>query len=252
MPDASPITLAVVGALLLIYLFGGFIKGAAAFGQPMMTIPLSSFFLPVPTAIAISIAPVMIANVVQLVQNRRAIGSTLVYWPFYLTLSISMMAGLVVFSNAGHAQLLTFIGVLIMVFVVVQLSGWQPRIVTPLRLRVQLVCGVVSGLLGGITSFASFPSIPVFVACRMERHVFSMVVGVMFLLVSTILSTGLSMLGIYGKAEIAVMLACILPSVAGQMIGQRMRDRLPEERLRLVVFSMLGAMGVSLVLRGLL
>lgn len=251
MSEPSPLTFAIVCALVVIYLFGGFIKGAAAFGQPMLTIPLSSFILPVPTAIAISIAPVVVANVVQLIQNRRAFPAVLAYGPFYLSLSIAMIAGLAVLSSAGHAGLLTLIGALIVVFVVVQLSGWQPQIVTPLRPRVQLMAGALSGLLAGMTSFVSFPSIPVFVACRMERHVFAMVIGVMFLLASTILSTGLSMLGVYGKAEIAVAALCVLPSAGGQVLGQYARDRLPERRLRLIVFAMLGAMGVSLIVRGL-
>ncbi|MES1926667.1 sulfite exporter TauE/SafE family protein [Salinisphaera sp. T31B1] len=251
MPEASPLTLTVVAALLVIYLFGGFIKGAAAFGQPMLTIPLSSFLLPVPTAIAISIAPVMVANVVQLIQNRRVFRATFVYWPFYVTLVLAMILGLVVLSNVGHEGLLTLIGTLILVFVAVQASGWQPAIATPLRVRAQLVTGAASGLLAGMTSFVSFPSIPVFVAARMQRDVFAMVIGVMFLLASAILSTGLTVLGVYGRAEVLTAVACIAPSAGGQMLGQYVRDRLPERRLRAIVFSMLAAMGASLILRGL-
>ena len=252
MQDASPITLSVVAALVVIYLLGGFIKGAAAFGQPMLTIPLSSLLVPVPVAIGISIAPVMIANVVQLVQNRHAIGSVRAYLPFYTMLALAMGGGLLVLSSVGDAGLLTLIGLLIVVFVTVQASGWQPDIVTPLRLRVQLISGALSGLLGGMTSFVSFPAVPVFVAARMPRETFAMVVGVMFLLASSILSTGLTMLGVYGKREIAVALVCVLPSAAGQMFGQRVRDRLAERRLRAIVLCMLGAMGVSLIVRGLL
>lgn len=251
MPDTSPITLSVVVALVVIYLLGGFIKGAAAFGQPMLTIPLSSFFVPVPVAIGISIAPVMVSNVVQLIQNRRAAGAVLAYLPFYTILAIAMAAGLLVLSSVGHSGLLTLIGLLIAVFVTVQISGWRPAIVTPLRLRVQLISGALSGLLAGMTSFVSFPSIPVFVAARLERETFAMVIGVMFLLASTILSTGLSVLGVYGKREIAVAALCVLPSAAGQMFGQRVRDRLPERRLRAIVLCMLGAMGLSLIVRGL-
>ncbi len=251
MPDASPITLSIVAALVVIYLLGGFIKGAAAFGQPMLTIPLSSFLLPVPVAIGISIAPVMMANVVQLIQNRRAVGAVVAYLPFYLVLAVAMAGGLLVLSSAGHAGLLTLIGLLILVFVGVQISGWQPSIATPLRLRTQLISGALSGLLAGMTSFVSFPSIPVFVAARMERETFAMVIGVMFLLASTILSTGLSLLGVYGKSEIAVAALCVLPSAAGQMFGQHVRDRLPERQLRAIVLGMLGVMGISLLVRGL-
>lgn len=252
MLDASPIAPAVLAILIVIYCFGGFVKGAAAFGQPMVTIPLASFFLPVPTAIAISIAPVMAANVVQLIQNRHALPAARAYLPFYATLAACMIAGLVVLSAVGHEGLLVLIGALILVFVVVQLTGWQPDIATPLRLRVQLASGALSGLLAGMTSFVSFPSIPVFVACRMPREQFALVICVMFLLASTILSTGLSALGVYGRAELIATLVCIAPSAGGQMVGQYVRDRLPEDKLRAIVFAMLGAMGVSLIARGLL
>ena len=161
------------------------------------------------------------------------------------------IAGLAVLSSAGHERLLVLVGALILIFVAVQLTGWQPRIATPLRLRAQLASGALSGLLAGMTSFVSFPSIPVFVACRMPREQFALVICVMFLLASTLLSTGLSALGVYGRAELIATLVCIAPSAAGQMFGQYVRDRLPERRLRAVVFAMLAAMGVSLVLRGL-
>lgn len=251
MPELSPLAPAVLVGLIVIYLLGGFVKGAAAFGQPMVTIPLASFCLPVPTAIAISIAPVMAANVVQLIQNRRALSAARAYLPFYAALVACMIAGLAVLSSAGHERLLMLIGAMILVFVAVQSTGWQPRIATPLRLRTPLVSGALSGLFAGMTSFVSFPSIPVFVACRMPREQFALVIGVMFLLASTILSTGLSALGIYGRAELIATLVCVAPSAAGQMFGQYVRDRLPERRLRAVVFVMLGAMGVGLILRGL-
>ncbi|ROO25164.1 TSUP family transporter [Salinisphaera orenii] len=251
MPELSPLAPAVLAALIVVYLLGGFVKGAAAFGQPMVTIPLASFLLPVPTAIAISIAPMMAANVVQLIQNRRALAAARAYLPFYATLAVCMIAGLAVLSSAGHERLLVLVGALILIFVAVQLTGWQPRIATPLRLRAQLASGALSGLLAGMTSFVSFPSIPVFVACRMPREQFALVICVMFLLASTLLSTGLSALGVYGRAELIATLVCIAPSAAGQMFGQCVRDRLPERRLRAVVFAMLAAMGVSLVVRGL-
>ena len=102
-----------------------------------------------------------------------------------------------------------------------------------------------------MTSFVSFPSIPVFVACRLSREVFAAVICVMFLLSSAILSTGLSALGVYGRRELLTAVACVLPSALGQMGGQYVRDRLPERWLRALVLGMLAAMGLSMVLRGL-
>lgn len=250
--DASPLCLSILGALLLIYLLGGFIKGAAAFGQPMVTIPLSSLLLPVRTAIAISIAPVVAGNIVQLVQNRRALGAARAYLIFYVSLAIAMTIGLLVLSGAGDRRLLVLIGGLILLFVAIQLTHWRPRVACPMRPAIQCLSGGLSGLLGGMTSFVGFPSIPLFVACELPREQFAVVICVMFLLASLLLSTGLSVIGVYAPPTVLAALICMLPSAAGQMLGQRVRDRLPERRLQRMVFGMLGAMGVSLILRGLL
>jgi hypothetical protein len=81
---AGTLTGSTVAIIAALYLLGGFVKGTAAFGQPLIVIPLSSFFVPIPTAIAISVGPIIVSNLVQVFQNRSAFARMRRYWPFYL------------------------------------------------------------------------------------------------------------------------------------------------------------------------
>lgn len=127
MTETSLLAPEILAILALIYLLGGFVKGAAAFGQPLFTIPLSSLMLPVPTAIAISIVPVFVSNVVQLAQNYGAWREAKNYWTFYLSLVIGMSIGLQALASVDQEALLLVIGILILAFVATRVFTRRSR-----------------------------------------------------------------------------------------------------------------------------
>lgn len=244
----APETLALLAA---VYLLGGLVKGAAAFGQPLVTIPLSSFIVPVPAALAISTVPVFISNVVQFVQNRKSWRAATGYWVFYVTMIAGMIVGLQALARVDQAVLLVLIGLVILVFVTTQAIGLRPRLAAPPGRSVLAGSGLLSGLAAGTTSFVGFPSLLVFTAYGLERRVFAFVTAIMFLLSTSILSSGLTVLGYYGRDELVAAVLCVVPSAAGQVIGQRLRDRISEAHLRRIVYAVLAGIALGLVIRGI-
>lgn len=59
-----------IDTVLLAYVFGvfvlgGLIKGVSGFGMPLVTVPLIALVAPVPTAVALSLLPIIISNISQ-------------------------------------------------------------------------------------------------------------------------------------------------------------------------------------------
>jgi uncharacterized protein len=241
----------VLAILALIYMIGGFVKGAAAFGQPLFTIPLSSMLLPVPTAIAVSLVPVFVSNVMQLVQNISAWREAKSYWPFYASLLIGMVIGLQALASVDQEKLLLVIGILILAFVATRLVTRKTIYRAPPGRWILTVTGFFSGLAAGTASFVAFPSLLMFTSYDLDRRTFAFVTCVMFILVTVMLSGGLTLFGLYGHDALVAGFVCIVPSAFGQVIGQRARNRMPDVLLRRIVMGLLVAIAVSLIVRGL-
>ncbi|MEJ8570274.1 sulfite exporter TauE/SafE family protein [Microbaculum marinum] len=251
MSDTAVLEPRILAALAAIYLLGGFVKGAAAFGQPLFTIPLSSLMLPVPTAIAISVVPVFVSNILQLFQNFAVWREALPYWPFYLTLLIGMVIGLQALTSVDQEALLMVIGALILAFVVTRLIDRRGHLPPPPGRVVMSATGFLSGLAAGTASFVAFPSLLMFTSYDLDRRVFAFLTCVMFIIVTVTLSGGLAAFGLYGRAELLTGALCIAPSAVGQVIGQRIRDRISDRLLRRIMLALLAGIAISLVLRGL-
>lgn len=244
-------TLTVVAALLGLYLVGGFVKGAASFGQPMVTISIGVLFLPVPAAIGIAVVPSFLANIVQGYAGREAAPRLVRYWPFYVSLVLGILIGLRIFASLDQGGLQTIIGALLILFSATQLSGLTPPLSPPPRAPVLAVTGLISGLSAGTTSFVAFPSLPVFIAYGLDRKLFALVTSVMFFITMLCVGGGLTMLGLIGRSELLVGLLCCIPSYLGQRIGLSVRDRMSVASLRIFINVVLALVGASLVVRNL-
>jgi uncharacterized membrane protein YfcA len=247
---ADPLyTLPVIAGLLGLYVVGGFVKGAASFGQPMVTISVAVLFIPVPAAIAIAVVPSFLANLVQGYASREVTPQLKPYWPFYVSLIVGIGIGLRIFASLDHDALQAIIGMLLVVFSVTQLAGLSPPLVPPPKAAVLAASGLISGLAAGTTSFVAFPSLPVFIAYRLDRKLFALVTSVMFFITMIMVGGGLTVLGLFGRGELIMGLACCVPSIIGQKLGLRMRDRMSVSALRLFVNVVLGLVGLGLILK---
>jgi len=239
----------VLAILAAIYVVGGFVKGAAAFGQPLFVIPLSSLILPVPTAIAVSVTPVFVTNVVQLVQNIGVWREARPYWIFYAAILVGMVIGLQALASVDQEALLVVIGVLILAFVATRLIQRRANYPPPPGRLLLVGTGFLSGLAAGTASFVAFPSLLMLTSYDLDRRVFAFLTCVMFILVTVMLTGGLAFFGLYGRDTLIAGLICIVPSAIGQTIGQRVRDRMSDVLLRRIVLALLAGLGLSLILR---
>ncbi len=238
-------------AMAAIFFLAGLVKGGVAFGVPTVTVPLLAQLLPVRTAAALCVVPIVVSNAVQVAQTRQAAGVIRRLWPLVLTLPVTLAVSVRLIASLDAAVLYILIGSLVLVFVLLQLTGRMPPIPPKAERRVLAVSGVVSGVLGGATSFFAFPSLQVFLALGLAPAEFVFATSAMFTLGSSVIGAGLAAFGLLGGSELIISIAALVPLLIGLQIGQALARRLSITMFRLLVLVVLAITGASMIARGI-
>lgn len=239
----------LAGYAIAVFLLAGLVKGVAGFGTPLVAVPLLALVLPVPTAVGWSLLPVFCSNVSQAYGCRRSLPVLKLVWPLLLGLAASLAVTGPLLGRVDGDVLLILVGVLIQLFVLSQLTPRPPMIPPGWRLPVLSAAGITSGVVGGFTSFYSFPGLQVLLALDLDRRDFVFASSIFFLLGTVTLGSGMRAVGILSTADAAISLGCVLPALLGVHLGGMLRDRLSVQAFRAVVLVVLSATGMVMIVR---
>lgn len=243
----------LIGVLIGVYFISGGIKGLSGFGMPMVSIPVSTLVLgaSVPQAMGWALAPVFVTNVVQIVQHwshRRVIWRI---WPLVLGMSLALAVSVQLLASLSASVLSILVGSMMLVSVASQLTKpmqiplrWQPWVLA--------ISGLLSGALGGVTSFFGFPALQALVASGLEKDDFVFSVSLTFLLGGVILAIGLGGQGLISQADALLSVLVLLPALVGLRLGHRARNQLSVSTFRRLIFVLLLLTGLSMVVNGLI
>ena len=238
-------------AAALAILAAAFVKGAVAFGFPLVATPLLALALGVKTAVAVSIIPNIVMDSVQLVRRGQALAT------------VRRMLSLIVFSMAGMwlgtlllvilpGRVATLVlGVFVLAFAAVTASGlalrvparWEPWLSPPV--------GLVAGVLGGLTNVPGTPMVLYFVALGLDKYDFVRAVAVTFIVVKVVQLAAVAWYGLLDLRLLAVSLGFTVVALAGFSLGARLQDWLPARAFNRAVLGFLVLTGAWLIYRGL-
>ncbi len=238
-------------AMAAIFFLAGLVKGTVAFGLPLVAVPLLAQLMPLPTAAALSILPIIAPNLVQAVQTRRAASVLRRLWPLFLALPVTLAVSVRLIAALDAKVLSLLVGALVEIFVLLQLTGRMPAISPKAERPVLALSGVAAGVLGGATSFYAFPSLQVFLAMRLAPLEFVFATSAMFVVGSLVLGAGFAALGLLRGNELVASLAALAPLLLGLQIGQALRRRLSIPAFRVFVLAFLALTGASMIWHGL-
>jgi uncharacterized membrane protein YfcA len=236
-----------VGACLA----GGLVKGMIGLGLPLVAIPILSYVMPVPQSIAMLILPVVLSNIYQMVQGRHVGPVVRRLWPLLAALVAGMLLGAQFLVSMEDSALAIVLGLVILCLVLLSASRFEPRVPPEAERWVAPAVGFGSGVIGGFTSFYGPPLIVYMNALRMPKDVFVSALSTAYFVGSLPLALALVMHGVMGPKEAALSAAALLPVFAGMRVGQRVRDRIPQDAFRKAVLAALAAISLSLIWRGL-
>ena len=246
LPDLDPLALA---ALVVIFLLAGIIKGFLGIGMPAAAMGFLTLFLPPAEAIPLLWLPILVTNMLQFAHapQKKEIAST--YWLFAVALIVAIF---VTSMFAGHypAALLTVaIGIAMVIFSLNSLMG----ITLPIGPGKgwQVGFGVISGILGGVSSIWS-PTVAMYLVARnVDKERFIGATGFLFLLGAVALGAGEIVAGLITIPVLLKSLIGLGVVLIGFRVGEMMRGGVSQELFRRIVLIAFLVMGVRLIATGL-
>jgi len=246
---SDPQFLLVASAILLL---GGGIKGVIGLGLPLVSVPLLAYLLPVPVAISVLAAPVMVSNSYQALRGGL-LGPVLArIWPLLVAMVVGVLLGAQLLITLNEKVLYLILGAMVVILGLVYLFGANLTLNPRYERKAGVTIGFGAGLLGGVSSFLGPPIVLYLVALQLAKEHFIVALASVFFIASLPLYGTLALSGIMGGEEFLLSLYAIVPVMLGVFAGQQLRRVLPQERFRQAVLIMLVLIGLLLIRRGLL
>lgn len=230
-------------------LAGGLVKGALGVGLPLVAVPLLSLGMPPHVAIALLVVPVLASNLWQALEGGRLLPSLqrfggLIAAQFLATvLTVRMTLAL----SASQLNALLAGAVLL----AVALMAWKPTLqISARRERVVGVgVGLLSGLLGGVSSLTGPIIITYLMALQLRRDAFVGSISIIYLSGALPLYGAMLLFGRLGVGELTGSLLALLPMAAGLLAGKALRQRLDDNRFRRVLLVFLVVLALLLLFK---
>ena len=247
LPSLDPL---LIASICGIFIFAGIVKGFLGIGLPAAAMGLLTLIFPPTEAISLLWLPILFSNMFQFgrARNKREIAVTYKWFAAAIFISIFLTS---LFINDYPTALLTVaIGVAMVVFSMNLLFGLSLP-VGPGR-GWQVGVGIVSGVLGGLSSIWSPPVAMYLMARNTPKDMFIGATGFLFLAGCLPLGVGLVISGLITGPVIMKSLLGLLMTLIGFRIGEILRERISQDRFRQVVLVAFLIMGGRLIATGLL
>ena len=246
LPSLDPL---LIASICCIFVFAGIVKGFLGIGLPAAAMGLLTLIISPTEAISLLWLPILFTNIFQYgrAKNKREIAMTYKWFAAAIFCSIFLTS---LFINDYPTALLTVaIGIAMVVFSLNLLFGLSLP-VGPGR-GWQVGVGIVSGVLGGLSSIWSPPVAMYLMARNTPKDMFIGTTGFLFLAGCLPLGAGLVISGLITWPVIVKSLLGLLMTLTGFRIGEILRERISQDRFRQIVLVAFLIMGGRLIATGL-
>ena len=239
----------LIASICAIFVFAGIVKGFLGIGLPAAAMGLLTLIISPTEAISLLWLPILFTNIFQYgrARNKREIATTYKWFAVAIFCSIFLTS---LFINDYPTALLTVaIGIAMVVFSLNLLFGLSLP-VGPGR-GWQVGVGILSGVLGGLSSIWSPPVAMYLMARNTPKDMFIGTTGFLFLAGCLPLGAGLVISGLITWPVIVKSLLGLLMTLIGFRIGEILRERISQDRFRQIVLIAFLIMGGRLIATGL-
>jgi len=239
--------LVIAGAFVM----AGIAKGALGMGMPPIAIGLMTFVLPLEEALTIMVLPTLITNIWQAIQGGRFRPLIRRFWPMTVGGVAAILVVATTFGHLGSPRMAGWVGVVLIVYALLALSAWRPRVSHAAERWANPLIGLSSGAVAGMTGVAAVPFLPYMQSLDLDRHDLVQALGIQYLFLLGTLAAALAVQGAFHAGNTATGLAALVPAMIGMGIGNWIRQALSAEMFRRIF--LIGMLGIGLhMARGLL
>lgn len=237
----------IIIIIVVTFLIAGLVKGITGLGLPTISLAILVASFELTTAMALLIMPSLVTNIWQAV-----VGGNLLYllkrlWPFLLTASLTIYIGSLALSVVDLSRLSMLLGALLITYALMSLSGFRLRIKPVFEPWAGSICGLINGLFTGMTGSFVFPGIMYLQSQGFDRHQLVQAMGILFTLSTLLLGVALQSNNLISVQTGSLSILAVIPALTGMWIGQTIRQRLSEQRFRLVFYYAVLLLGIYIV-----
>jgi len=251
MTDFPPVHLLLF--VTAVFALAGFVKGVIGLGLPTITMGLLGAALGPLQAAALLVLPSLLTNVWQITGPGtgallRRLAPLLIGVCAGVWLGAGWMAAA---GRAGAAWPQIALGAALVVYALLGLLAWHPRVPTAHEAWLGPVAGLATGVVTAATGVFVIPAVPYLQALGLSKDELVRALGWAFLVATLALAASLGTSGAFGRDELLASVLALVPAFAGMALGQWLRGRLPPLLFRRVFFGGLLLLGLYLMLRTL-
>lgn len=243
--------LTVVALTGLIFVAAGLVKGVLGMGLPTVAIGFLGLVIAPVEAAAMLVLPSLITNIWQLIAgpNFRALSKR--FGTLLLGICLGTPFG-VSFITSGNTQIVTAgLGIVLAIYGAFGLSAARLTVAPQSEWWLSPVMGFCTGILMGATGISALPVAPYFTALGLKKDDLIQALGLSFTVSSFALAVGLLLTGQFQMTVAAASLVALIPAFAGMFLGQRLRNKMPQDLFKKCFFGGLLLLGVYMTYRAL-
>jgi uncharacterized membrane protein YfcA len=244
------LSLLAVLVLAIAFLAAGTVKGVIGAGLPTVAVPIAATVVEPAFAIALTVAPVLVANIWQAFQGGHYRPVLRAYWPLLLGLALGVVAGAQILVTVEPTAIALVMGVLVVLVCGYQLLSGSFTVPNAAKGWLNPLAGGVCGLFGGVAGMFA-PTILYATALRLPKDVLVSLFGMIALCGTLPLYGSLAVNRVLAWDELVLSVVAAAPVGFGLLAGKWLRDRISQRTFERVLFSMLLLIGLNLIRKGL-
>ncbi len=240
---------AFLGLVAVVYLAGGLVKGTLGLGLPLVVVPVMAVVIGPARAVALMAVPALVSNLVQALHTSIRGWVLGRFWPAMLAMAAGAVLGSRYLAGADPRLATGVLGIVVLLFCASQLLRSLPPIPRAHERWLTALVAGIGGVAGGFTGFFGLPTVPWLIAMRLDPETFVAILGSLYLVGVVALFGSLLQSGLLDGATLALSTGAAVPTLAGTLLGARLRRRLAPEAFRRVLLGVLALVGVHLAVR---
>ena len=241
--------LSILTFMLVTFFLSGIVKGFLGIGLPAAAMALLTLILEPTHAIALLVLPILFTNLSQFSRSNHRMESFQNYWLMGITILISIFITSL-FMSLYPTELLTIsIGIAMVIYALNGLVGLKLKINGGNAL--QIFFGMISGVLGGLSSIWSPPVAMYLIARGLDKERFISASGFLFLVGAAPFAIGLYIGEVLTLQVIAQSIFGLLFVLLGFYFGESLRKRVTQNWFEKALLTAFCIMGVRLIGVGL-
>jgi uncharacterized membrane protein YfcA len=234
------ITIAVVALL-----FGGFSKGLIGMGLPMVAIPILTLLFDLQSAIAITLVPSMLTNIVVLARLPKSWSVIQKAAPLMIFGMLGILLGSYFLVHINQYILMAVLGAVILIFVITSFFSLLPTLKR--KLWLDGVFGLIGGTLQG-ASGASGPIVSMYMLqMKISRNEFLFLMNSFFMAINIVQLITIYQLGLYKGVVAYYALGGLVPVLLALAVAMEVQKRISDTFFRNFVLVVTGISGLVLL-----